>query len=266
MLWAMGEAISICIAAKDEAAKIGAALASARACAWCAELVVFDSGSTDGTAEIARSQADRVVSHTWTTYADSKRRMTEAASNDWVFILDADEQISPALAREIGELEAGMFEGCAMFTMPRKNYLLGRHVKAWDPDRQSRLIDRRRVEWPERSIHDERRARSGRVGKLRGAILHNATADDFSDYFDGPRFAARTEALAQEMYAAGKRTGLLELMLRPRLMFWKYYLLKGGFVQGTFGLVVAQKAALSVQLKYARLWHLQQQEAKNDAS
>jgi glycosyltransferase involved in cell wall biosynthesis len=260
----MGEAISICVAAKDEQAKIGAALDSARACAWCDELVVFDSGSTDRTVQIARSRADRVVHHTWTTYADSKRRMTEAAANDWVFILDADEQISSELAAEIGELDDGAFKSCAMFTMPRQNHLLGRRVKAWDPDRQSRLIDRRRVVWPDRAVHDARQVRSGRVGRLRGAIRHNATTDDFSDYFDGPRFVARTEALAQEMHAAGRKTGFVELMLRPTLTFWKYYLLKGGFVQGTFGLVVAQKAALSVQLKYARLWHLQQQ-AGNDA-
>ncbi len=261
----MAPPISICIAARDEQDKIRAALESARACRWCDELVVFDSGSTDQTVPIATQLADRVVHHTWTNYADSKRRMTEAAANDWVFILDADEQITPQLAAEIESLGEDAYAANAVMTMPRRNYLLGRHVRAWDPDRQNRLFDRRRVHWPDRAVHDERKPIAGGTRALAGPLLHNATVDDFRDYFDGPRYAARTDALAREMYNAGRRVAYLDLLLRPAIAFCKYYLLKGGFLQGTFGLLIAQKASLSVQLKYARLWHLQQQAGRGEA-
>lgn len=253
----MAPPISICIAACNEQAKIQPALESARACPWCSELLVFDSGSTDRTVEIARSIADRVEFHEWTTYADSKRRMTEAAANDWVFILDADEQITPELAGEIAGLTDESFDRHPLMTMPRRNYLLGRHVRAWDPDRQNRLFHRGRVDWPDRAVHDERVLREGTALALHHPLLHNPMVDDFRDYFDGPRYARRVEALAGELYQAGRRAGWFDLAFRPVAAFLKFYVAKGGFLQGSFGLVIAQKAAVSVQLKYARLWHMQ---------
>jgi (heptosyl)LPS beta-1,4-glucosyltransferase len=253
--------ISVCIAACDEESKIRYALESARACSWCSELLVFDSGSRDRTVEIARELADRVEFHEWTSYAESKRRMTESARHDWVFILDADEEITPRLAQEIAALGDEQFAGHPVMTMPRRNYLLGRHVRAWDPDRQNRLIDRRRVHWPSRAVHDVRQPTEGTSLRLDGALLHNRHANDWGDYFDGPRYAHRTEALAREMYERGKRVGFWGLWLRPWATFLKFFVLKGGFTQGSFGLLVAQKSAISVQLKYARLWHLQQEKS-----
>ncbi|MBI1372655.1 MAG: glycosyltransferase [Phycisphaera sp.] len=250
--------ITICIAARDEETKIRPALQSAKACSWCDELLVFDSGSTDRTVEIARAFTDRVEFHEWVSYSASKKNMTMAAKNDWVFILDADEQITPELAAEIAALPDDAFEAHPVFIMPRKNYVLGRHVRAWGPDHQNRLIDRTRVHWPERAVHDERLPTEGTVGRLRGALLHNAHVDEWSDYFEGERYAARTEVLAAEMYRQGKRTGPINLLLRPWITFIKFYFVKLGFLDGAFGVMIAQKAAFSVQLKYARLWHMQQ--------
>ena len=255
----MPPSISICVATDDKITTIRQALASARACPWCAELLVFDSGSTDGSYDLAVELADRVERHEWTNYADSKRRMTEAAAHDWVMILDADEQITPALREEIGRLTGEDFRGHPLMTMPRRNYLLGRHVLAWDPDTQSRLFDRRRVAWPDRAVHDYRLPTEGSVKALRGPLLHNADVDEFSDYFEGQRYQQRTEAQAREMFEQGRRVGLCGLWLRPWAAWFKHFVIKGGFLQGSFGLLVAQKAAFSVQLKYARLWHLQQE-------
>jgi len=258
----MAPPITIAVATDDKISTIADALNSARACPWCDELLVFDSGSTDGSADVAKELADRVEFHEWTTYADSKRRMCEAARNDWVFILDADEQITPELAAEIDALPDNAFPDHPVMTMPRKNYLLGRHVKAWDPDRQNRLFDRTRVAWPDRSIHDERKPTEGSERALSSAILHNSTVNDWHGYFDGPRYADRIDKMAREMYDAGKRVGFVGLWLRPPLALFKYFILKGGFTQGAFGLVIAQKAAVFTQLKYARLWHLQQTEGR----
>ena len=251
--------VSVCILAKDEARKIGHALDSARACSWVTEIVVFDSGSTDATVEIARRYTDRVEFQPWVDFSTNRRKIVQAARNDWVFVLDADEEISPELSAEISGLPDDRFRAHPIMTMPRKNYLLGRHVRAWDPDRIDRLFDRRRVTWPARSVHDFREPTEGTPLALGRPILHNRHVDDWHDYFDGLRYAHRTEALAREMYEAGKRVGYLGLCLRPCAAFLKFYLLKGGWRDGAFGLLVAQKAALSVQLKYARLWHLQRQ-------
>lgn len=243
--------------ARDESHKIGAALASARACPWCSELLVIDTGSTDNTAAIAAETADRVEHHAWVDFSTNRRRMVEAAAHDWVFILDADEQIPPQLREEIADLPDSAFERHPMMMMPRRNYLLGRYVRAWDPDCVSRVVDRRRIDWPDRSVHDICIPREGTTGELRNPLLHNAGFDEWTDYFDGGRYATRTEALAQEMQRGGRRVGFLGMVLRPWIAFIKFYCFKGAILDGTFGLMIAQKAALSVQLKYARLWHLQ---------
>jgi hypothetical protein len=132
-------------------------------------------------------------------------------------------------------------------------------VRAYDPDRVDRLFDRRRVGWPQKSVHDRRIPTGRRAGALKSTLLHNRHSNDFKDFFDGPRYAARTEALARELYESGRRVGWLGLWLRPAMAWCKYYLLKAGFTQGAFGLIIAQKAWVSTHLKYARLWHLQRQ-------
>ncbi len=258
----MAPPISICVLAVNEQDKIEHALQSARRCDWCDEIIVFDSGSTDRTVEIARRHADRVEHHDWVSFSHNRRRIVEAARNDWVFLLDADEEISSDLAEEIGNLTDPAFAQHPVFDMPRKNYLLGRHVVAWNPDRVARLIDRRRVEWPDRAIHDVRIPTEGTLRSLRCPVLHNAHADSWPDYFDGPRYARRAEALAREMYDRGRRANYLDLLLRPCFAFCKFYFFKFGFLQGTFGLLIAQKASSSVQLKYARLWQLAREAQK----
>ncbi|HEX7009596.1 MAG TPA: glycosyltransferase family 2 protein, partial [Phycisphaeraceae bacterium] len=140
--------MTVCVLACNEAEKIEHALRSARACLWVKEIVVFDSGSSDATIEIARRHADRVEHHAWVDFSTNRQKIVAAASHDWVFILDADEEISPELSAEVGGLSGGTadaFERHPILTMPRRNYLLGRHVRAWDPDRIDRLFDRRRV-------------------------------------------------------------------------------------------------------------------------
>ncbi|MHC4994471.1 MAG: glycosyltransferase family 2 protein [Planctomycetota bacterium] len=255
--------ISICILAQDEADKIEFGLKSIKACDWCDELLVFDSGSTDGTVSICEQYADRVQHEPWVDFSTNRQKIVAAAKNDWVFILDADEEISEGLAREIANLDDGLFEKHPVFTMPRNNYLLGRHIRAWDPDRIDRLFDRTRVRWPDRAIHDFREPTEGTVQHLAGPIIHNRHADNWSDYFDGNRYAKRTDALAHEMYDRGKRVGFLGLYLRPWAAFVKFYFLKRGFLSGSAGLLIAQKAAFSVQLKYARLWDLQRRAKKS---
>lgn len=252
--------ISVCILAVNEADKIAHAIDSAKAAPWCDEVLVFDSGSTDDTPRIAEELGASVQHEPWVSFSENRQKIIAAARNDWVFILDADEEIAPELANEIANLADTAFEANAIFEVPRRNYLLGRHVKAWDPDRVARLVDRRRLRWPERAIHDRPEPASGAIGPLSAPLLHNRHSSDWGDYFDGARYEKRADALAREMYDSGKRIGFFGLWLRPYAAFVKFYLLRGGVFQGAFGLLIAQKAAVSVQLKYAKLWHLQQTE------
>ncbi len=249
--------ITIGLVTFNEESRVEHALQSARECPWCDEILVFDSGSTDGTVALAEKWADRVEYHPWVNFRENKKLLASAAKNDWVLMLDADEEISGELRDEIAELGDEKFQRHALFTMPRKNYILGRHARALDPDRVDRLFHRERVEWRDDPTHDARLPKQGNCGRLRGPILHNSRDFAWESYFDGQLAAVRIDTVGRDEWQEGKRCGFWELSLRPLAAFLKFYFLKGGYRDGTFGLLMAQRAAVSVQLKYGRLWDLQ---------
>lgn len=249
-------AITIIICCANAEATLGPACASAR---WADELIVVDSGSTDRTPEIAREHADRYVVEPWRGYGGQKKFAAELARNDWVFFLDGDEACSPELAGEWRRYTQAELDRLDLLRVPRKNYVLGRYVRGWWPDRLTRIFHRRRVTWDDEVLHDTRRPSDpARVRNLAGWIEHKRHGDwGFSDYFSGKRMDERLMMVAQQMHDRGQRARAWDLVLRPWLAFVKFYFLKRGFLDGTFGLLIAQKAAVSTQLKYAALWSIQ---------
>ncbi|MDX1683412.1 MAG: glycosyltransferase family 2 protein [Phycisphaeraceae bacterium] len=258
--------ISVVICCANVADTLAAACRSARAVAD--EIVVVDSGSEDDTGAIGREHADRYEQEPWRGYDRQKQYGASLAVHDWVFILDGDEEISPELAAEIKDLDESVFESADVMTMPRLNYVMNRPVTAWLPDTQDRLIHRERVTWPEEALHERREPSDpSRVKSLLHPILHKRkSAAGFEDYFSGRRMDERLLPVARQMYERGRRCRVWDLWLRPKFAFLKFYLLKGGILDGSFGLLIAQKAAVSTQLKYAALWAVQRGEADRDSS
>lgn len=259
--------ISVVICCANAEATLPAAIASA---AWADELVVVDSGSIDRTAEIAQAAADVYRLEPWRGYTGQKKFGTELATNDWVLVLDGDEEVSPMLAKQIQAISAAAFDGLDVIYMNRQNWVMGRPVRAWWPDRQSRLIHRRRTHWPEEALHDTREPSDpSRTRQLSGHLEHKRVGfsglESWSDYFSGKRMDERLMMVARQMHAQGKRATWAALALRPVGAFIKFYVLKRGFLDGTFGLLIAQKAMLSVQLKYAALWAVQQEAEREPA-
>ena len=136
----------------DEAAHIAGAIDSV---AWADEIIVVDSGSRDGTTDIARARGARVVERAWTGYIDQKNYAASIASHDWIFSLDADERVPPALAEEIRRTLASE-PAVHGFRGPRVTYHLGRWIRTTDfyPDSQTRLYDRRHARWQGRLVHE----------------------------------------------------------------------------------------------------------------
>jgi glycosyltransferase involved in cell wall biosynthesis len=232
--------------------------AACRSAAWADELIIVDSGSDDDTEAIARRFATRYEQHPWQGYTAQKRYGVSLASHDWVLLLDGDEEVSPQLADELRGLPDSAWEQADLMLTPRQNWLLGRPVRAWFPDLQSRVMQRHRVDWPDEALHDARVARPGRTRTLKGHLEHKrVSAAGFDDYFGGARLDARLPVVARQMHQRGRRCRWHDLLLRPWAAGLKVYLLKGAWKDGAFGIMVAQKIAVTTQLKYAALWDLQ---------
>ena len=253
----MSLAVSACVICKNEAARISQCLNSL---AWCGDIVVVDSGSTDGTAEIAAAHPSkpRVISHDWSGYNRQREFAVSQCANDWVLALDADEECSPELAAEIQTLEPVPDVG--MFRIPRKNFLAMREVRCWSPDYQTRLIHRRRTLWDSDGVPEVRRPAVGfAIRSLKQALLHNRSKPFAeSDFNDGAIMAERASLLAGHLQQQGRRAGWGNLLFRPILTFFKYFILRGGFLQGRFGLVIAYKTTIGVMLKYSVLYGRQE--------
>jgi glycosyltransferase involved in cell wall biosynthesis len=240
--------LSACIIAMDEEDRIGDCLASL---AFCDEIVVVDSHSTDRTREVAASFGARVIERDWPGHVAQKEFAIRAAQHDWVLCLDADERLSPELAGEITALRDAGFPDKAGWRFPRLSRYLGAWVRrgTWYPDRQLRLFDRRRGRWGGHNPHD-RVELDGPLGTLKGDLLHDPYRDLAEHLETIDRY---TTTMAQGMRDRGRRASLLDLVLRPPVRFLRFYVLKGGFLLGWRGIVLAYLAAHYVRLKYAKL-------------
>jgi glycosyltransferase involved in cell wall biosynthesis len=248
--------LSVTVVAKNEAADLGAALASV---AWADEIVVVDSHSTDDTVAIARRHTDRVVVHDWLGHIEQKNFAASLAAHDWILSLDADERVTPALAAEIRAVLAAEPPHAA-FRIPRVTWHLGRWVRStdWYPDHQDRLYDRRRARWTGRYVHEALRA-DGSSGTLRGEIQHYAYKD-IADHLE--TIDRYTTLAARQMREDGRRAGLLQLAGHPPLAFLRNYIVRGGIRDGIPGFIISSMNAYYVFLKFAKLRELQNGEGR----
>ena len=243
--------VTVTIITLNEADHIAAAIESA---SFADEILVVDSGSGDATVEIARAKGARVITRQWTGYVDQKNYATDQATSDWIFSLDADERIPPALATEIQTVLATdpPFHG---YRVPRVAFHLGRWIRTTDfyPDYQTRLYDRRFGRWRGRYVHESVTV-DGPCGQLKNDLQHYS----FRDLRDQIQRVNHYSTLsARQMYEAGRRTGPLELLVHPPAAFVRNYVLRRGFLDGTAGLTISLINAWSVGLKFMKLWELQ---------
>ncbi len=243
--------VSVTIITLNEAEHIAAAIDSV---AWADEVIVVDSGSTDGTVDIARSKQARVSIRDWSGYVDQKNYAASLATHDWILSLDADERVPPPLAAEITQrLAREPLERA--FRIPRVTFHLGRWIRTTDfyPDFQTRLYNRRTARWQGRYVHESVKA-DGPVGQLQHEIEHYSYRD-LRDHLD--RINQYSSLAAKQMLEHGRRSGYLQLLLHPPAAFLRNYLLRRGFMDGTVGLLISILNSYSVFLKFAKLHELQ---------
>lgn len=248
--------VSATVIAFQEAGSIGRTLESLR---WADEVVVMDSGSSDGTVDIALRYTDRVLHRGWTGYADQKNAVADAARWDWVFSLDADEVCSTELASEISRWWKPGSDGGRGYLIPRLTRFMGRWIRHtdWSPDHQLRLYDRTCGRWGGGRVHESVKV-SGPVGRMAGRIMHYSY-DDMGDYLKKLETYTRLSAL--DMRDRGRRPSFCKIALSPAAAFLKSYVLKRGFLDGLPGLVVGGLSAVSAFVRQVRLLELVRQQS-----
>jgi glycosyltransferase involved in cell wall biosynthesis len=235
----------------DEEAKLPEALASV---AFCNEIVVVDSGSSDRTREIAEAAGARViVNKPWPGFTVQRNFAADAAQHDWVLALDADERVATGLREEIQALRVQGFD-CAGYRIPRAAFYLGRWVRAtdWYPDRQIRLFDRTRARWQGAHVHESVRVR-GKVGRLRSDMEHHPYTG-ISDHMR--KIDVYTTLWARQAFEAGRRTGVVRMAGNCVWTFIRNYVIKGGFLLGSAGFTISTLNSYYTYAKLAKLKEL----------
>lgn len=256
--------LSAVITTFNSAATVEATLASL---AWCDEIVVVDSGSTDQTLEICRRRGCRTIHHPFAGYGRQKHFAVECARNDWVFVVDSDEVITAGLRDEIQGILAGGQPDAVGYEMAISLVFLGRLLRFGGEygKLHLRLFDRRAGNYNFDEVHEHVDV-DGPVATLRGRMLHYSYAS-LGQYFD--KFNRYTSSAAQEMWQRGRRTNPWYIALRLPFTFLHLYLLRGLALDGYPGFAWALLSALSPTVKHMKLHelHLQAgQQSKTSAA
>ena len=221
--------------------------------AFCAEIVVVDSGSEDGTIALAQAHGARVIQAEWRGFGPQKQFAVEQAAHDWVLCLDADERVSPRLQASIEQALVSPDHNAYRF--PRCNRFLGRSLRHGEgyPDWSLRLFDRRHARWSDDAVH-EKVVAVGAVGTLAGDLLHES-AETLDSYL--AKQNRYTTLAAEQALAAGRRAHAGHLLLSPLLRFVKFYFFRLGFLDGLPGLVHILIGCGNSFFKYAKMLDLQ---------
>jgi glycosyltransferase involved in cell wall biosynthesis len=236
----------------NEAPRIAACLESL---AFCDERLLIDSGSTDGTVEIARRLGARVIERPFQSMNDQKDFGRRESRSAWVLNLDADEVVSAELGQEIQALFArGIPDAVGAYRFPFRNYLRDQWIRScgFYPDPHVRLMRRDRARYGDAPVHDQLHV-DGEVRALRGHVDHYSF-DSIRDYLDKSHVYA--ERFAQAAFQRGQTASAWDIVVHTAARFLRSYLLRGGIFDGALGITMAGLQTAGTFQKYVRLWEL----------
>ncbi len=218
-------------------------------------ILVVDSGSTDATREIAQKMGARVLLQTdWKGFGHQKSYALSNAEGEWILFLDADEVVDAKLADEIRRVATtrGNVSG---YSLRRVNYFCGARIRFGHgrPSFVDRLFLKNKGRFSEHRVH-ERVLIDGPVERLDGEIHHYTTESVAHRVKKNDDYAT---VAAEEMFRSGKRASLVQLLLVLPMSVLRDLVLKGGFLDGKTGVIMATLGAFYSFSKVAKLWELE---------
>lgn len=251
----MPERLTILIPCKNERKNIRPCIDTVRGIAD--ELLVADSGSTDGTLEIVRSMDDcRIIEREYINHGDFLNWAIPHAKHEWVMIVDADERVPESLAEEVRQIMENPSDQIDGYWVAFKCFFMGRPLtfSRWNTN-AIRLIRRDVCRNLKCRVHPEYMVPRNRTGRLRNKIDHYSYWT-YDEYFQ--KYQSYTKLVALDKWDRGKRAGFVGLFVRPMLRFFQLYILKLGFVDGLPGLQICMLTAFyNTFVKQGRLWEME---------
>ncbi|MEC7697154.1 MAG: methyltransferase domain-containing protein [Planctomycetota bacterium] len=251
----MRQKLTVLIPCKDEVSQIASCIASLGNVAD--EILVADSGSTDGTLEYIQHAALaepslRIIQREYINPSSFKNWAIPQASHPWILAIDADERLTEKLREEIKQTLSTepIFDA---YQIPRKNIFLGKmvHFSGWQHDAPFRLFHRDRCRYDQRRIHEHLMVASEKTATMKASIQHNAGDSLEKIFAKSIRYGSSG---ADDLQAAGKDSRAIALIVRPMFRFFRHYIWKQGFRDGSVGLLLSCLAAQGAFIKYALLW------------
>ena len=239
--------ISVVIISLNEIRHLEACLESVRALA--SDIVLVDSGSTDGTVDRAKAAGVRVYHRRWTGYSDQKNYANALAAHDWVLSLDVDERVTPAL---IEAIRAEWLSGPHVDAYDLKfvNLIGNRLIRfgSWNPEYHVRLFDRTKFQWNSDEVHEGLKASAPvTLSRLGGAIEHRTVNSVEELVIKTERYSA---LFAEKLLRLGRQPSWWKIWLNPVFRFWRDFVVKAGVLDGLLGFAIAWESARYTHLKY----------------
>jgi glycosyltransferase involved in cell wall biosynthesis len=242
--------LSIVIMTLNEEKNLARCLSSVKKIAD--EIVVVDSFSTDKTEEIAKSFNARFVQHSFEDFVKQHQYADSQAQYDWIFTIDADEELSKELESSI--LRVKQNPTFDTYTMNRLNRYCQQWIRqgSWYPDRKLRLYNRIKGNWQGKKVHEQFvPTEKDKSGFLQGNILHYPYADFSAHILTNNKYS---RLKAEGAYEAGKtRPSILKILFAPLFRFLRDYFFRLGFLDGYCGFRIAVIESFTTFMTYAKL-------------
>mgnify|MGYP005741135193 CR=1 FL=1 len=224
------------------------------------DVVVFDSGSTDGTVAIAKAHGARVYPCQWEGWSSTKNRANQAAIGEWTLSLDADEALTEtsreAIRRHMTgpvQNEKGEWRAAEINRLTRYcgNWV---HHSGWHPDRKIRLWPTGSAHW-EGSIHERARFQGTvSVARIAGHVEHHSYPCAADHLKQIERFG---KVWAEDQLSLGHRYPMALALVKVAAQWLKSFVIKRGVLDGRTGWTIARRSAWATWRKHARLQMLQ---------
>lgn len=250
--------ISVCIISGAEAHRIGDALKSVAG--WTSEIVVLlNDDVRDGTDKVAETFGAKIYREPWRGFIKQKNSVSEKATQPWILGIDADEVVPDELRNEIAAT-INDSPAYAAYEFPRRTFFMGRWILHGDyyPDRVRRLWRKDRAHWAGIEPHAHLDVQ-GEIGRLKSDLLHYSNESIDRQI---AKIAPYSDDFVRDYLAKNKRVRTIDLFGRPFWRFFRAYILRRGFLDGSAGFYIAGLTAFSALTRYMKVLEAQQKKSK----